>query len=139
MERHRKCKKVIRIIDCKNYSKKIVCQTHIEVSPIDISKVSIIPTVNRYFYIPTSTIDLTTGVTIPSTLFLNDVGNKTTEFTIFSTSGYINLYINGVMQGRGFYKVNTNSLIIHPTASKISANIPIIIESLGFHSNHTTY
>ncbi|MBO0602624.1 DUF4183 domain-containing protein [Sporosarcina sp. E16_3] len=134
MERHRKCKRVVRIIDYKHYCKKIVCQTSIEVSPIDISEVSIIPTVNRYFYIPVSTIDLTNGATIPSNLFYNDDGGLTTEFMIFCPNGHVNLYINGVMQQGGMYRVNTNSLIINPTASKISASTPIVIESLGFSS-----
>ncbi|WP_186672802.1 DUF4183 domain-containing protein [Sporosarcina sp. BP05] len=134
MERHRKCKKVVRMIDFKDYGKKIVCQTHIEITPIDSSEVSIIPTVNRYFYIPASNITVTTGVTIPSNLFYNDDGSPTTEFMIFNPNGYVNLYINGVMQEGGMYSVNANSLIINPTPGIIRAGTAIIIESLGFSS-----
>ena len=98
MEKHKKCKKVVRIIDCKNYRKKIVCQPRTEVSPINISKISIIPTVKRYFYVPLSNINLTNGSTLPANLFYNDDGSQTIEFMDFSPNGYANLYINAVIQ-----------------------------------------
>jgi len=93
---------------------------------------SIIPTVNRYFYIPATNINVTTGVTIPSNLFYKDDGSLTTEFMTFTPNGYVNLYINGVMQEGGMYSVNANSLIINPTPGTIRAGTAIIIESLGF-------
>lgn len=139
MEQHKRNKKVLKFNSITNCGNRAGCWPRIKISsscigyipkynPID----SITPTINRYFYIPTSDIDLTNGVTIPSNLFLNDDGNKTTHFSIFSPSGYVNLYVNGVMQEGGLYTVNTNSLIIIPTASKISESNSIIIESVGF-------
>jgi len=134
MEKNKKCKKVVRIIDCKSYRKKIICETFLDVSPQTTSESRIIPTVNRYFYITVSDIVLTNGATIFSTLFYNDDGSPTTEFMIFKPNGYVNLDINGVMQEGGMYSVNANSLIINPAAGTIRAGTAIIIESLGFSS-----
>ncbi|NYF25675.1 DUF4183 domain-containing protein [Sporosarcina sp. JAI121] len=134
MGQRKKCKKVVRMLECKNYSEKIICKTLVEVNPTTISDSSIIPTINRYFYIPVSNTVLTNGVTIPSNLFYNDVGSQTTEFVIFNPNGYVNLYVNGVMQEGGLYMVNENALIINPTPGTIRAGTSIIVESLGFSS-----
>jgi len=93
---------------------------------------TIIPTINRYFYIVTEDIDLTNGATIPAILFTDDNGNPVTEFKLFNPNGYVNLYINAVMQEGGAYKVIPDSLIINPFNGTIFAGTPIIIESLGF-------
>lgn len=94
---------------------------------------SIIPTIKRYFYNPENDIDLTKGFRISATLFINDAGKNTITFTTFRKNGYINLYVNGVMQQGGLYKVQQNSLTFVPTNSKIRAGTPIIIESIGFN------
>lgn len=132
MERHKKCKKVVRMIDYKNYSKKIVCQTPIEVIPTNNSEFSIIPTVKRYFYIPVANINVTNGVTIPANLFYNDDGSSTIEFMNFIPNGYANLYINALMQEGGMYEVSMNSLTISPANAIIYARTPIIVELLSF-------
>lgn len=132
MERHRKCKKIVRIIDFKSCSKKIICQTHIEDPPITGSEISIIPTVKRYVYVPQTNIDLTNGTTIPADLFYNDDGSATIEFMNFSPNGYANLYINALIQSGGIYKVNTNALTINPADAIIYARTPIIVELLAF-------
>ncbi|AMQ04608.1 DUF4183 domain-containing protein [Sporosarcina psychrophila] len=132
MERHKKCKKVVRMIDYKNYSKKIVCQTPIEVIPTNNSEFSIIPNVKRYFYIPVANINVTNGVTIPANLFYNDDGSSTIEFMNFIPNGYANLYINALMQEGGMYEVSTNSLTISPANAIIYARTPIIVELLSF-------
>ncbi|MGE7924186.1 DUF4183 domain-containing protein [Viridibacillus arvi] len=93
---------------------------------------TIIPTINRYFYIVTEDIDLTNGKTIPANLVTDDNGNPVTEFQLFNPNGYVNLYINAVMQEGGAYKVTPESLIINPFIDTIFAGTPIIIESLGF-------
>jgi hypothetical protein len=149
MENHIRRKKEVRMNCIQSCRGRIVYWPPIKVSsafigctPINIPEDSvippvvgsIIPTVNRYFYIPASNINLTTGATIPSKLFYKDNGNPTTEFIIFSPNGYVNLYINGVMQNGGLYSLNANSLIINPTAGTIRAGTSIIIESLGFSS-----
>ncbi|MCY9546507.1 DUF4183 domain-containing protein [Lysinibacillus xylanilyticus] len=93
---------------------------------------NIIPTVNRYFYIATSDINLTNGATLAASLFWDDVGNPATEFKIFNPNGYVNLYINAVMQEGGIYTLTPTSLALSPNNSTIYGGTPIIIESLGF-------
>ena len=95
---------------------------------------SITPIINRYFYIVPTNMNLTNGTTLLANLFSDDNGNPITTFKIFNPNGYINLYINAVMQEGGVYTVNENALTIHPFNTTISANTPIIIESLGFIS-----
>jgi len=104
----------------------------IQPPPVVIPVGTIIPTINRYFYIVTADIDLTNGVTLPANLFTDDNGNPVTEFTLFNPNGYVNLYINAVMQEGGAYKVTPDSLTLNPFNATIFAGTPIIIESLGF-------
>ncbi|AVK84944.1 hypothetical protein C3943_16000 [Lysinibacillus sp. B2A1] len=93
---------------------------------------TIIPTINRYFYIVTEDIDLTNGTIIPASLFTDDNSDPVTEFKLFYPNGYVNLYINAVMQEGGAYKVTPYSLTLNPFNATIYAGTPIIIESLGF-------
>ncbi|WP_418301127.1 DUF4183 domain-containing protein [Lysinibacillus fusiformis] len=92
----------------------------------------VIPTINRYFYILTSDLDLTNGAILPATLFWNDQTNPITEFVIFSPNGYVNLYINAVMQEGGIYTLSNTALTITPYDGTLFRGTPIIIESLGF-------
>ena len=93
---------------------------------------NIIPTVNRYFKIVTSDIDLTNGATLSASQFWNDNGNQATEFIIFNPNGYVNLYINAVMQEGGIYTLTPTTLTLSPSNSTIYSGTPIIIESIGF-------
>ncbi|MFJ7734701.1 DUF4183 domain-containing protein [Lysinibacillus sp. NPDC097287] len=99
---------------------------------INTSEISIVPTVNRYFYILNSNLSLTNGAIISSNLFSDDNGNPVTEFAIYSPNGYTNLYINGLIQESGIYNITTNSLAFIPQQATIFRGTPIIIESLGF-------
>ncbi|WP_192797345.1 DUF4183 domain-containing protein [Psychrobacillus glaciei] len=103
----------------------------------DLFKISIIPTVKRYFYIPKCNIHLENGSTIPSNLFINDEGKQTIKFTRFIPNGYINLYVNGVMQEGKLYVLHANYLTLYPIHSIILAGTPIIVESLGFNAKIT--
>ena len=69
---------------------------------------------------------------MPANLFTDDNGNAVTQFEIFNPNGYVNLYINGVVQEGGIYTVTPNALIFEPVGGTIFAGTPIIIESLGF-------
>ncbi|ETT84146.1 DUF4183 domain-containing protein [Viridibacillus sp. FSL R5-0477] len=104
----------------------------IQPPPVVIPEGTIIPIINRYFFIVTEDIDLTNGATIPANLFTDDNNNPLTEFKLFNPNGYVNLYINAVMQEGGAYKVTPDPLIINPFNGTIFAGTPIIIESLGF-------
>ena len=96
---------------------------------------TIIPTINRYFYVVPTTINLIDGITLPAALFTNDQGTSITEFKTFSPNGYVNLYINAMIQAGGVYHISPSSLTIYPTNGRLSAGTPIIVESLGFTSN----
>ncbi|MFM9534507.1 DUF4183 domain-containing protein [Lysinibacillus sp. IITD104] len=93
---------------------------------------TVIPTIQRYFYIVTADLDLSNGATLPADLFWNDEANSVTEFAVFSPNGYVNLYINAVMQEGGIYTVTPASLTIVPYNATLYRGTPIIIESLGF-------
>lgn len=139
MEFHKKEKKVVRRILLNNCENSNMSNLRIKVSsastgdsPRNISDITILPTVNRYFHITTANLDLTNGATIPANLFFNDYGNTITEFKIFSPNGYVNLHINGMIQESGIYSVNTDSLTFIPQDATIFRGTAIIIESLGF-------
>ncbi|MGA3600767.1 MULTISPECIES: DUF4183 domain-containing protein [Lysinibacillus] len=111
---------------------KAIDISSIQSPPVFIPEGTIIPTINRYFYIVTEDIDLTNGATLPANLFTDDNGDPVTEFKLFNPNGYVNLYINAVMQEGGAYKVTPDSLTLNPFNATIFAGTPIIIESLGF-------
>lgn len=100
--------------------------------PVIIPGGTIIPTINRYFYIVRENINLSNGVTLQANLFSGDNGNQVTEFKIFNPNGYVNLYINAVMQEGVIYAITPTSLTLLPNTGTIFARTPIIIESLGF-------
>ena len=104
----------------------------IQPPPVVIPEGTIIPIINRYFYIVAEDIDLTNGTTLPANLFTDDNGDPITEFKLFNPNGYVNLYINAVMQEGGAYKITPDSLTLNPFNATIFAGTPIIIESLGF-------
>ena len=71
-------------------------------------------------------------MTLLASQFWDDDGNPVTEFKIFKSNGYVNLYINAVMQEGGIYTITQTSLTLSPDNSTIYKGTPIIIESLGF-------
>lgn len=67
--------------------------SHIEINfPINNPRISIIPTVNRYFYISENDIHLVNQEIISTNKFTNDEGNITSNFTILKPNGYVNIY-----------------------------------------------
>lgn len=139
MENHKKCKKVGQRILVNNCEDSNMSPMRIKVSSADtgypqktVSDITILPTVHRFFFITTATLNLTNGATIPANLFSNDYGNTITEFSIFSPNGYVNLHVNGMIQEGGIYSVHANALTFIPQNAIISSGTPIIVESLGF-------
>ncbi|MBS4209008.1 DUF4183 domain-containing protein [Bacillus sp. FJAT-50079] len=127
-----------------NSRNKIECNPHIEVNPtiigfapLNVSDIQIIPIVKRHFYIPQNTLSLVEGANFPANFFTNDRGEQVDEFTTFSPNGYVNLFINGVMQEGSLYVVGRNFLSIHPVEQSITAGTPIIVESIGFTAKIT--
>jgi len=100
--------------------------------PVIIPSGTIIPIVNRYFYIVTADINLTNGAALNANLFWDDNGDQVVAFTIIHPNGYVNLFINGVMQEGGIYTVTPASLTLNANNATIYRGTPIIIESLGF-------
>lgn len=91
------------------------------------------PMVRRYFFVCPHNIALVeTPYTLDADLFVDDQGEAIQSFRTYGSSGYTNLFINGVMQGSGFYKVSASSLQLNPTGQLILEGTPIIIEAIGF-------
>ncbi|MCR8852114.1 DUF4183 domain-containing protein [Lysinibacillus fusiformis] len=123
--------------DCSNEDRFIWPRIKASYGPISpptevVPEGVVIPTINRYFHILTSDLDLTNGAILPATLFWNDHTDPITEFVIFSPNGYVNLYINAVMQEGGIYSLSNTALTITPYDGTLFRGTPIIIESLGF-------
>ncbi|KOS63477.1 DUF4183 domain-containing protein [Lysinibacillus agricola] len=138
MVNHRNHRKIERqcACDCEDRFTwpriKAIAVSSIPPPPVNFPDGTIIPTINRYFYIVTSDINLTNGATLAVSQFWDDNGNPATEFMIFNPNGYVNLYINAVMQEGGIYTLTPTSLTLSPDNSTIYRGTPIIIESLGF-------
>ncbi|RJE90534.1 DUF4183 domain-containing protein [Paenibacillus sp. 1011MAR3C5] len=91
-----------------------------------------VPTVNRYFYIPSSDIDLSAPVVIPANLFTDDSGNPINLFPVLGMNSYNNLFINGILQEGNTYSLNPIALNFNPQGSIIYAGSPIILEIVQF-------
>ncbi|WP_025688835.1 DUF4183 domain-containing protein [Paenibacillus zanthoxyli] len=96
--------------------------------------VSILPKIERYFYIVSTDIHLSSIKTIAANQFINDDGETVDQFKDFGQNGYYNLYINAVLQEGKLYTVSKESLTIIPTGQSISSGTPIILESVGFEA-----
>ncbi|HEY2492785.1 MAG TPA: DUF4183 domain-containing protein [Paenibacillus sp.] len=92
----------------------------------------ILPTVKRYFWIADSDINLESEKIIHAHQFINDSGESADQIINFGSSGYINLYINAVLQEGELYTVSPKDLTIKPTGQTIVSGTPIILESVGF-------
>jgi hypothetical protein len=100
--------------------------------PGHLADVTIIPKVNRYFYIPSSDLVLSAPVTIPANLFTDDAGNLITVFPSLGTNSYNNLFINGILQEGNVYSVNPIALDFNPQGNIIYAGSPIIVDIMQF-------
>lgn len=98
----------------------------------EVTSVSVIPNVQRYFSITESDIPMTTSRTFPASQFVNDAGDPVSQFADHGRNGYFNLFINAVLQEGQLYSVNSNTLTIQSTGQTIKADTPIILESVGF-------
>ncbi|SEM82452.1 DUF4183 domain-containing protein [Paenibacillus sp. OV219] len=93
---------------------------------------TIIPYVNsmliakRYFYIASS--DIALPADIPAIQFTNDNDESIAGFTDLDQNSYANLYINGIMQVGGSYRVSPSDLTISHENEIVYAGTPIILE-----------
>jgi hypothetical protein len=94
--------------------------------------VTIIPEVNRFYYIPSSDLILSALVAIPANLFTDDAGNAIAVFPSLGSNSYTNLFINGILQEGNVYSIVPIALNFTPQGNIIYAGSPIILEILQF-------
>ncbi|WP_168119888.1 DUF4183 domain-containing protein [Paenibacillus sp. HB172176] len=95
-------------------------------------KLCVRPIVNRYFYISPNILHLANGACLPSHHFNDDDGNKISSFPLVARNGYVNLFINGVMQEGGLYDINPEALELAATDQQIASGTTIILEFVRF-------
>ncbi|SFE25044.1 Collagen triple helix repeat-containing protein [Paenibacillus algorifonticola] len=100
--------------------------------PGPLPEVTIIPSVNRYFYTPSSDLVLSVPVAIPANLFTDDANNLIALFPTLGINSYSNLFINGILQEGGMYSVSTGALNFNPQGGIIYGGTPIILEIMQF-------
>jgi hypothetical protein len=97
-----------------------------------LSDVTIIPAVNRFYYIPSSDLVLSASVAIPANLFTDDAGNSIAVFPSLGTNSYSNLFINGILQEGSTYSIDPIAMNFNPQDSIIYAGSSIILEIIQF-------
>lgn len=116
--------------------KTLYVVTRIKINPSYVRRkhpsIRIRPRVNRYFFVAPQDMDLSNGIHISSNQFIDDSGETVNAFSDIGKEGYVNLFINGVLQEGGMYRVKPNALTIAAAGQNITAGTPIIIESVGF-------
>ncbi|WP_261301752.1 DUF4183 domain-containing protein [Paenibacillus andongensis] len=100
--------------------------------PGPLPEVSIVPMVNRYYYIADTDISSSAPVIIPANLFIDDNGDLSTSFLGLGPNSYYNLFINGILQTSNISNVSPNTLILYPEGSTIYNGTPITIEIIQF-------
>lgn len=91
------------------------------------------PIVRRYFYVCEEDVDLSTIKFIPASKFSNDEGKKVNSIPYKKQNGYVNLYINGLMQAGSIYSVTSNGITIKNVGGIIYQGTPIIVEMVEFY------
>jgi hypothetical protein len=94
--------------------------------------VTIFPEVNRYFYMLTSDIDLTSPAAFPANLFTDDSGNMISVFSGLGPNSFNNLFINGILQEGNVYNASPNTLTLNPQSGTMYSGTPITLETVQF-------
>ena len=92
----------------------------------------ITPTVSRYFATLTADMIGATETTIPADSFLDDADAPITDLPELTTTDYLNVYINGVLQQASLSTLTTASLVLDTV--DLTPGIPVMIE-VGSFSN----
>ncbi|WP_051029601.1 DUF4183 domain-containing protein [Brevibacillus massiliensis] len=100
--------------------------------PGTVGTISIVPSVQRYFYIADEDIELTSPAVLAAEQFTNDAGETVSEFTGLGQYSYYNLYVNGIMQEGRMYGLTPEALIMSASGDKIYSGTSIIIETIQF-------
>ncbi|EOS56831.1 MULTISPECIES: DUF4183 domain-containing protein [Paenibacillus] len=92
----------------------------------------ITPTVSRYFATLTADMIGATETTIPADSFVDDADAPITDLPELTTTDYLNVYINGVLQQASLSTLTTASLVLDTV--DLTPGIPVMIE-VGSFSN----
>ncbi|WP_212734442.1 DUF4183 domain-containing protein [Paenibacillus terrae] len=98
--------------------------------PLNLDGITVVPEVQRYFYIADS--DLTGTVEIPISQFTNDDGQLASQLPELGANSYTNLYINGVLQESRLYQISSTTLTVELEESLVIAGTPFIFEVFQF-------
>jgi hypothetical protein len=100
--------------------------------PGPLPDVTILPAVNRFLYILSSDLDLTSPAALPANLFIDDAGNIISVFSGLGPNSFNNLFINGILQEGNVYSVSPNTLTLNPQDSTMYSGTPITLETIQF-------
>lgn len=100
--------------------------TSISPEDLKLSSAEVVPTVTRYFYIPTESME---GMVILSAeRFTDDIGKPVKAFPQDSRSSYNNLFINGMLQEGRLYSLQDTAMTLDLGEDRIWAGTPVIVE-----------
>lgn len=98
-------------------------------------EITIIPLVNRYYYIAESDLSSPDLINLPANLFKNDSNDFTKLFLGLGPNSYNNLFINGILQMGRIYSVGSNTLTLSTEGATIYKGTPIILEIIQFSAS----
>ncbi|WNR45626.1 DUF4183 domain-containing protein [Paenibacillus roseipurpureus] len=93
------------------------------------------PNVTRFDAVLTGGM-ITTDTTIPAASFSDDNGDPVVALPAPPTSGYYNVYVNGVLQEGGLSTLTTASLVLDTTLAV--AGTPVVLEVADFSTTSST-
>ncbi|MBD0383446.1 DUF4183 domain-containing protein [Paenibacillus sedimenti] len=79
---------------------------------------------------------ITTDTTIPAASFLDDNGDAIANLPAVPTAGYINVYVNGLLQEGGLSTLTTASLVLATTAAL--AGTPVVLEVVDYSTTSSS-
>lgn len=97
-----------------------------------LPEITIVPSVNRYYYIAESDLFSSDPITISASAFVNDSGNSPNVFEDLRMNSYTSLFINGILQIDQSYSVSPNKLTLYTEGTTIYEGTPIILEIIHF-------
>ncbi|MCL1630576.1 DUF4183 domain-containing protein [Sporolactobacillus sp. CPB3-1] len=103
------------------------------------TKLSVTPSVGRFFYETKETAPGGTTLQIDVSEFLDDTGENASEFPELNLdNSYFHVFINGVLQMEDNFAYTSggkdigNLMMLVPEGSEVASNVPIILEIVNF-------
>lgn len=94
------------------------------------------PSVTRYNATITSGMIGATDTTIPAASFVDDNGAAIVTLPATPTDGYINVYVNALLQEGGLSTLSTTQLVLSTIAAP--AGSPVVLEVANFSNTTST-